>query len=151
MKTEIEILESIRARAAGPIGIGSSASEVMAFFGEPEAKSSSSRKRKPDLWKYVDVEIHFDHDANFCIWLIKFCLYPAQGRLEGWGNLLISSGPVVPGMAIDEFTSLPEAAGLKAVEVDYPFGEMRLFRVGSTEIYFEARGSDFGLHSIFLL
>ena len=54
-----------------PIRIDMTRDEVRAVLGEPDDVGGTARKHRiPAIWKYGDVEFHFDHTAGGRLFLI---------------------------------------------------------------------------------
>jgi hypothetical protein len=54
-----------------PVQLGMTRDELNAILGEPDDVSTMSRKeRVPAIWKYDDLEFHFEHGSNGTLWLI---------------------------------------------------------------------------------
>jgi hypothetical protein len=55
-----------------PVKLGCTRDELRALFGEPDSVGGTSRKHKrPGIWKYGELEFHFERgktDALFLIW-----------------------------------------------------------------------------------
>jgi len=61
-------------RATGeisPVRLGLTREKIKALFGEPDAVGGTSRKyRTPSVWKYGELEFHFDSRSTDVLWLI---------------------------------------------------------------------------------
>lgn len=78
----IDLLDFVREGTLGPVRSGQSRAEVEQIFGAPDTLGGSSRKhRTPLIWKYGDVEIHFEQkvDRVTGIYLDAFDI-PSGGR-----------------------------------------------------------------------
>lgn len=54
-----------------PVRLGMTRDELKAIFGEPDDVSTMSRKQRvPAIWKYDDLEFHFEHEPDGKLWLI---------------------------------------------------------------------------------
>lgn len=56
--------------AIAPLVIGSSLEEVRDLFGAPDRVSSVTKKGKPTILKYADIEFHFDHQKDHRLSLV---------------------------------------------------------------------------------
>jgi len=54
-----------------PVKLGCTRDELRALFGEPDSVGGTSRKHKrPGIWKYGDLEFHFEKDKTDALCLI---------------------------------------------------------------------------------
>ena len=86
---EVSLLEWLRSGQLGPLASGLSRTEVGQVLGAPDVVGGTSRKyRAPAIWKYGDVELHFERqrDRLVLIHLDTFTV-PDGGRalaLDPW-------------------------------------------------------------------
>ncbi len=62
--------ELFRTGAIDPLRLGVSQNEVAAAFGPPDDVSNELKKGRPLIFKYADIEFHFDHRFGHRLFLI---------------------------------------------------------------------------------
>jgi len=86
---DVSLKTLIETGTIGPVSLGMSRPQVQSFLGSPEDVGGASRKhREPSIWKYGDIELHFDHSEDE-LWLIHLddFVVPSGGnsiRLDPW-------------------------------------------------------------------
>jgi hypothetical protein len=54
-----------------PVRLGMTRDQLKATLGEPDDVGGTSRKqRTPLIWKYDELEFHFEHGSDGSLWLI---------------------------------------------------------------------------------
>lgn len=80
---DVSLKDFIETGRFGSVSLGMSRAQVESSLGVPDDVGATSRKyRKPAIWKYGDVELHFGLDADnlFLICLDEFDV-PSGGKL----------------------------------------------------------------------
>jgi len=62
--------ELLRSGVIAPLRIGASQEEVAATFGPPERTSLQKKKGRFVIFKYADIEFHFDAQKEHRLWLV---------------------------------------------------------------------------------
>jgi hypothetical protein len=60
----VSMREFLSTGELGPIRLGSSVDSLKSVFGDPSDVGGTSRRRKPGIWKYGDVEFHLTNDCQ---------------------------------------------------------------------------------------
>lgn len=77
----VDVERFLRTGAFGPIRLGLTEDEVRALLGDPDATGGTSRRqRTPKIWKYGDVELHFDDQRRVQLVFFDDFDVPSGGR-----------------------------------------------------------------------
>jgi hypothetical protein len=53
-----------------PLCLGCTQEDIKAAFGTPDHVSTQMKNGRPSIFKYEDIEFHFDHRHGHRLWLI---------------------------------------------------------------------------------
>src|SRR5262249_982807 len=97
----------------GPVTVGFTPATLEAALGAPEATGGHSRKhRRPVIWKYGDVEFHFDRSAGV-LWLTHLDRFTgAGGHPQGWGELHSEAWNIREGLTEEAFIAAVKELGV---------------------------------------
>jgi hypothetical protein len=96
----------------GPVGIGAERALVETTFGPPDDFDAASENHQAaKIWRYGDVELHFEHDR---VRLIHVDRFSGQGNAPAAGAALdLDPWVIVEGLSLDAFTEALERAGVQ--------------------------------------
>ena len=98
--------------AFGPVTLGYVREALEVALGEPEATGGESRKhRRPNIWKYGDVEFFFDRVGGELDMIHIDRFNGSGGTPEGWGGLQLDPWVIRAGLAREVFIHAVEDAG----------------------------------------
>ncbi|MBS0632850.1 MAG: hypothetical protein JSS11_13120 [Verrucomicrobia bacterium] len=61
--------ELLRSGSITPLSLGTSQDDIVAIFGTPD-QTSEKKKGRPAIFKYLDIEFHFNPKQGHRLWLI---------------------------------------------------------------------------------
>lgn len=95
----------------GPVGPDTERAVVEATFGPADDfDAASPSPESAQIWKYGDVEIHFERDR---VWLVHIDRFSGSGGTPaGSANLQLDAWVVVEGLPLDSFVAALNQAGL---------------------------------------
>lgn len=119
--TTVHLRDFLATGEFGPISLGADRPAVEACFGQPETTGGQSRKHKrPNIWKYGDVEFFFERDSGE-LHLVHIDHFSGDGGApEGWGELRLEPWVVREGLSRDVFEQTLASAGLPYTVVPQP-------------------------------
>ena len=96
----------------GPVGLGAERAIVETSFGAPDDSHAGSPIRGgAPIWKYGDVELHFDRDQ---VWLIHIDRFSGSGATPtGSAGLDLDPWVTVDGLPLDTLVDALKRAGLQ--------------------------------------
>lgn len=96
----------------GPIGLGAERSFVETTFGPPDDFDAESQgPQSAQIWKYGDVEFHFDSDR---VWLIHIDRFSgSDARPAGNAGLELDPWVTADGLPLDAFVDALKQSGLQ--------------------------------------
>jgi hypothetical protein len=98
----------------GQVAIGCTCSDLEAVLGEPECRGGESRKhRRPNIWKYGDVEFFFDRGIDE-LYLIHIDRFSGEAGIPvGWNYLHLDTWAIREGLPIIDFLHALQAASIQ--------------------------------------
>jgi hypothetical protein len=108
----VSLKDFVATSVFGPVALGSASEAVKAAFGEPEAAGRTFRKcRRPNLWKYGDVEFVFAQHVDEMD-KIHIDRFSGLGAVpQGWGALRREPWVIREGLASEKLITALEEAG----------------------------------------
>lgn len=134
----------------GPISLGASRAEVARAFGTPtdyhvNLNSGGNSLETSAIWKYGDIEFHFDDDR---LWLFHCDVFDVP---QGGGGMALYPWVVRRGMGLRELEAALRASGVGYVSAPYKpvLGSLQLTTSGGVRFVVEVervdRGDELGL------
>lgn len=103
----------------GPVGVGVERSVVEATFGSPQDFDASSKSHHvAEIWKYGDLELHFNRDE---VWLMHIDRFSGAGNAPVAGSHLdLHPWVLAGGLQLEAFIVALEESGLQHTVVVQP-------------------------------
>jgi len=110
--TSVMLRTFLASGSLGPVGVGVDRVVVESSFGPPDDfDARAPNPRVAAIWRYGDVELHFDRDK---VWLIHIDRFSGSGGSPKAGaDLDLDPWVIVGGLSLDDFADALKQSGLQ--------------------------------------
>jgi hypothetical protein len=107
----------LRTLKLGRVHLGQHAGAVTAILGEPDCVGGASRKHRwPPIWKYGDIELHFDYRKRQIIMVV--INFREQKHPSGGASIQLDPWIIKGGLRLDELIRQLDKEGIDYCEVE---------------------------------